>query len=612
MNRLEEIIKNFIDEKQQIKKEIAKIEAERAQLAQQRNEKKAQKAYTQEVEAEINELGNRIAELGNQSQGLQNKLDSKYIKVKRGINTEIDSLISKAMQEMREITESKEGKEEIVQKQESRNSRYEEQKQEFFAKFGRMPNLSERAQKENQIKEEECNKNKKEIVELETQIVKLQEEVSILAKNKREFRNGNFAEIIKETTEEAKELVEETIILPFVEDIEETVEKDVEVEEFAPVEEIAEKNLEVEEFETVEETKTEELEPIGEIKVEEIEPIEEIEIEEFEPIEEIKIEEFAPIEEIEIEEFTPIKEMQIEEFVPVEETKAEEIQTIENAKPAEIEEIKEENVAQIEEIEEVKEENIEQIEEAKAEEIQAIEEKVEEIKTTEEITESGETEELETVMENYVKQKETEQVAKIEQTEKEEKEPINFGEKVTISNIIAKIKDGEVLYVASLSNGEKINVYPNRENEGKILDREKENISEIKEILINYAIAEYRTLDKKVIKKVDPVVCEILIRFAKKYNYDAQSLIYSYAMTFSKNDEVEIDAMPQITYNLYFGEDTKISKKERETLLKICKNARKNEKIEIIGYNTGLKRIKYIFKRTFNLNNNNALTEGKY
>lgn len=593
MNRLEEIIKKFIDEKQQIKKEIAKIEAERAQLAQQRNEKKVQKAYTQEVEAEINELGNRIAELGNQSQGLQNKLDSKYIKVKREINTEIDSLISKAMQEMREITESKEGKEEIVQKQESRNSRYEEQKQEFFAKFGRMPNLSERAQKENQIKEEECNKNKKEIVELETQIAKLQEEVSTLAKNKREFRNGNFAEIIRETAKEAKELVEESIILPFVEDIEETVEK----------------NVEAEEFEIAEETKTEEFESIEEIETEEFEPIEEIEIEEFVPIEEIKIEEFVPIEKIEVEEFTPIKEMQIEEFVPAEEAKAEEIQTIENVKLAEIEEIKEENVAQIEEIEEVKDENIKQREEAKEEKIQAIEEKVEEIKTTEEFTESEETEELETVMENYVKQKEIEQVAEIEQTEKEAKEPINFGEKVTISNITAKIKDGEVLYVASLSNGEKINVYPNRENEGKILNREKENISEIKEILINYAIAEYRTLDKKVIKKVDPVVCEILIRFAKKYNYDAQSLIYSYAMTFSKNDEVEIDTMPQITYNLYFGEDTKISKKERETLLRICKNARKNEKIEIIGYNTGLKRIKYIFKRTFNLNNNNALPD---
>ena len=43
-----------------------------------------------------------------------------------------------------------------------------------------------------------------------------------------------------------------------------------------------------------------------------------------------------------------------------------------------------------------------------------------------------------------------------------------------------------------------------------------------------------------------------------------------------------------------------------EEIIKICKNAKKNEKIEIIGYSTGFNKIKYIFKRTFNLNDANA------
>lgn len=610
MNRLEEIIKNFIDEKHQIKRQIAKIEAERAQLAKIRNEKKAKKAYTIEVEAEIKELGRKISELGIQSQELQNKLDSKYIEVKRAINTEIDGLISKAMQEMREITENKEGIEERVQKQEDRNSKYEAQKQEFFAKFGRMPSLSDRAQKENKIKEEECNKDRNELISLNSKIEKLQEEISSLAKNKREFKNGNFVELIKEKVEE---VVEESIVLPFVEEIEEVVET-VEFVEDVKEEKVEElENIEQEENETIEDIQVieekEQVETFEEIIIEELEPIEEISIEEFAPIEEINIEEFAPIEEIEVEKFEPIAEMVVEEFKPTNEVKIEEV--IEE-KAETIEVIQEQENAEIkEEVEQITEniENVEQSENEIVKNVQEIEEKVEEVKPSqivnnvnEEETLIKEVEELEAVMENYVKQKEE---------EKETEEIVKFGEKVTILNIIAKVQEREVVYVASLNNGATIKVYPNRENEGKILEREKENINEIKEILLNYAIAEYRTLDKRVIKKVDPVVCEILIRFAKKYNYDAQSLIYNYAMTFSRNEEIEAETIPQITYNLYFGDDTQITKREKESLLRICKNARKNEKIEIIGYNTGLKRIKYIFRRTFNLNNN-ALPEGKY
>ena len=82
MNRLEEIqeiIKNFIYEKQQTKQQIAEIEQERTQLAQKRNERKSlngniDNAYANTVEAEICELGKQISNLGNQSQELQSKL----------------------------------------------------------------------------------------------------------------------------------------------------------------------------------------------------------------------------------------------------------------------------------------------------------------------------------------------------------------------------------------------------------------------------------------------------------------------------------------------------------------------------------------------------------
>ena len=199
-----------------------------------------------------------------------------------------------------------------------------------------------------------------------------------------------------------------------------------------------------------------------------------------------------------------------------------------------------------------------------------------------------------------------------ERQEDSNKTQTYFGEKVNLLNINAKIEDGEVVYKAQTSNGDCIKLYPRKVQAGNILMKDKENREELKEILINYAIAEYRMLDKKVVKKIDPSICEILIRFAKKYNYDAQSLIYNYAMSFSKNDESEIENMPIITYNFAYIKETNLDKKEKEIITKICKNARKNNKIDIIGYNTGIKRIKYILKRTLTINDTNALPEGKY
>ena len=198
--------------------------------------------------------------------------------------------------------------------------------------------------------------------------------------------------------------------------------------------------------------------------------------------------------------------------------------------------------------------------------------------------------------------------------EKEKEEKVNtpvFEEKVTLSNIIAKIEDGEIVYKVQVSNGEEFKVYPTLETRNILLN-DKECREEIKEILINYAVAEYRLLDNKVINKIDPTVCEVLERFANKYNYDARYLIYNYAMSFSKNGENEIDIAIPITYNFSYLKGTNLSKKEKKVISKICKNALKNEKVDIIGSVKGFSRIKYVLKRLFAANNTNALPEGKY
>lgn len=641
MNRLEEIqeiIKDFIYEKQQMKQEIAEIENERTQLAAVRNEKKSNmkkyNAYTEEVEAEVNALGKEISDLGNQSQELQNKLDSKYIKTRNEVNMQIDNLISEEIRKIRKITELKEEIEEKVNNQENRNARYEVQKQEFLTRFGRTPELSEKAQKENEIQEKENSANKQKIAEIDEQINKAQEELSELVRNKKEFKNGNYSYIIGseneidvQPTEIAVEFEEDIVeeqeeietiienaediskenlaeIVNLVEDIIEeqkldeeqnkVISEDVE-EESIILPFIEENTKQIEEETEIQEDKTQIIEEDNEnqkVSIEEFEPIEEIKIEDIEPITEVSIEEFEPIEEIQVEEFKPISEINVEDFVDIPEVKVEEIQ--------------------VEEFEPIPEIKVEEFEPDKINEgVKTIETNCDENKVNvEKIVEN--TVNNEDVVENIKESEEEEIILADEEEQKETKETLTFGQKVTLLNITAKIENDEVVYIGQISNGKIIKIYPAKFDEENLILKDKENREELKEILINYAIAEYRTLDKKVIKKIDPIVCEILVRFAKEYNYDTQNLIYNYAMSFSRNEEIELEAIPQIIYNFSYIESTKLSKKEKEILLKICKNARKNEKIEIIGYNTGIKKIKYIFKRTFNLNDANALPEGKY
>ena len=168
MNRLEEIqeiIKNFIYEKQQMKQQITEIENERNKLAQDRNKRKLVNESTsiadaENAEAEIYELGKRIAELGDRSQELQNKLDSRYIEIKKQVDIRIDNLISEGIREIRKIEEQRNDLEENIALQEARNAKYEVQRQEFFARFGRMPELSENAEKESELQGQEYNANK--------------------------------------------------------------------------------------------------------------------------------------------------------------------------------------------------------------------------------------------------------------------------------------------------------------------------------------------------------------------------------------------------------------------------------------------------------------------
>lgn len=608
MNKFEEIqeiIKNFIYEKQQMKREITKIERQRTQLAQERNEKKAN-AKTMKVVAEISELGKRITELGNQSQELQNKLDSRYLEVRTQVNTQINNLISQGISEIRKHEEIKKEKQVEVEKQEERNSKYQIQKQEFYNRFGRMPELSENAKKENQAKEEECKLNKAEIAKIEEIIQILQGELLELARNQRQFKNGEWTQLVKieERPIELKEDVEKVEEIYEEPDVEEEISKEIDIQPLEEAEEECdleailnlvediieergnssqeeyfENEEEAVELPFIDEPVENNIQEEQEVEIKPIQEIEEIKVEDFQPIEDLKVEEIEPIEEINVEEIEPIKEIHIEE---------------KNLPEVEIEEIQLDELEPIEELH--IEENLQPSQQLQQQDIgieEIIEKKVEEIKQEENAEEIITLEEKEEVVE-------------------EKNKALAFGDKVTLVNIIAKIEEGELVYKTEISNGKTIKIEPTNVQGQNLLLKEKENCEEIKEILINYAIAEYRPFDKKTIKKIDPIVCEILTKFAKEYNYDAQSLIYNYAMSFSKSEDIEMDSIPQITYNVSYLDGTKLTKKEKEILQKICKNAKKNEKVEIIGYNVGIKKIKYMFKRVFSINDTNALPEGKY
>ena len=487
MNNLEEIqefIRNFVYEKKQTQRQILEIEEKRTQLAQERNELKKS---TNNKAVEINSLGNQISDLGCQSQELQNKLDFSFKNMTLEVKLSIDNLIFEGIRNIKKMQEEIFDLEEKVKLYDEKNAKFEMQKQEFYERFGRVPELSENAQQEIEIQEREISRSKQIMAEIQNRVEEKQDELVDLVQAKRNFKNKNWAK-----------------------------------------------------FEEV----------VPNVQIEELEPLEELHIEELQ-VEELNVEEFKP------EEYEQVKERKV----------LREFKIIGAKEPVN---------------------EIEQLARAIVEEI-----------ATEQTKD--------------LKINETEEIVAFEKIEENEK-ITSFEEKVTLSSIIAKMEYGEVVYKAQLSNGEKIKVYPTKANTGNLLLKYKEKREEFESILMNYAISNHEPLDRKAIKKIDPIICEILVEFANKYDYNVQNLIYNYAMSFSKYEEYDVDVIPQITYNLSYTSivGTVLSKKEKATISRLCKDARKNEKIDMIGYVTKFNKIRYVLKRIFDTNKIKALSEGKY
>ena len=180
-------------------------------------------------------------------------------------------------------------------------------------------------------------------------------------------------------------------------------------------------------------------------------------------------------------------------------------------------------------------------------------------------------------------------------------------EPVSIKNIVVKVENNELVYKAELSNKKEIKIYPVKE---KLLEKEKFERETWKRELIEYSASSYRNLRNIAIRKMDPIVCEILDRFAVQYDVDSQNLVYNYVMSFSSIDEYDSDILPAITYNLSYISEVKISKKEIRTLQKIIKNSTQNALVDIIGNVTLSEKIKCFMKKIFNISSANILPEG--
>ena len=180
-------------------------------------------------------------------------------------------------------------------------------------------------------------------------------------------------------------------------------------------------------------------------------------------------------------------------------------------------------------------------------------------------------------------------------------------EPVSIKNIVVKVEEKELVYKAELSNKKTIKIYPIKE---KLLEKEKFERETWKKELIEYSASSYRNLRNMAIRKMDPIVCEILDRFAVQYDVDSQNLVYNYVMSFSSIDEYDSDILPAITYNLSYINEAKISKKEIRTLQKIVKNSTQNALVDIIGNVTLSEKIKCFMKKIFNISSANILPEG--
>lgn len=199
------------------------------------------------------------------------------------------------------------------------------------------------------------------------------------------------------------------------------------------------------------------------------------------------------------------------------------------------------------------------------------------------------------------------EIITLEETEENQLVNTNTEEPTTIKNIVVKVENGELIYKAELSNETTIKIYPIKE---KILEKEKFERETWKRELIEYSAKKYRNLRNIAIKKMDPIVCEILDRYAVQYDMDSQNLVYNYVMSFSSIDDYDSDILPAITYNLSYINEAKISKKEIKILQKIVKNSTQNALVDIIGNVTLSEKIKCFMKKIFNISSANILPEG--
>lgn len=199
------------------------------------------------------------------------------------------------------------------------------------------------------------------------------------------------------------------------------------------------------------------------------------------------------------------------------------------------------------------------------------------------------------------------EIITLEETEENQLVNTNTEEPTTIKNIVVKVENGELIYKAELSNETTIKIYPIKE---KILEKEKFERETWKRELIEYSAKNYRNLRNIAIKKMDPIVCEILDRYAVQYDMDSQNLVYNYVMSFSSIDDYDSDILPAITYNLSYINEAKISKKEIKNLQKIVKNSTQNALVDIIGNVTLSEKIKCFMKKIFNISSANILPEG--
>ena len=181
-------------------------------------------------------------------------------------------------------------------------------------------------------------------------------------------------------------------------------------------------------------------------------------------------------------------------------------------------------------------------------------------------------------------------------------------ENIKILNIVVKAREGKIVYKAEINNGDTLVIY----SDGKKLNNYlNDNVrrDQIAKELVKYSGANYKKIDKRAIKKIDPSICELYFEFAKEYNQNYKELVYNYAMSFSNIVGFEEEKVPEITYAISYIENEKIAEKEQKRIKKVCKNAIKNMKINVIGYNDNIKKIKYILMKIFNINNN-ILQEG--